>query len=230
MPDIPLSLQLKKRIHKEIALAQDVLVAQAYESFPRCVLHGGTSVWRCYGGSRFSEDVDVYLPGSFSSKAEDQLRKGLLAKGMVELKFKKTENTVFGNFSLAGAVVSFEAALRRPPGRVLRDYEMLNGGTMLVAALPPEELLVEKVSAYLSRRKVRDLYDVYFLLRSALKDPPDERSSGRSAKVRRSLVALAAGYMSPLDEPQLKALILSGAVPRAEEMIEEVRNWERRST
>jgi predicted nucleotidyltransferase component of viral defense system len=123
---VPLAGRLKRRNHRSVALAQDIIVTQAYDSFPGCVLHGGTAIWRCYGGGRFSEDVDAYLP-AFSDFAARRFRRELAAKGMEELKFKASENTVFGKFSFSGATVSFEGALRQPPGRATMSYELLGG-------------------------------------------------------------------------------------------------------
>ena len=28
---------------------------------PDATLYGGTAIWRCYGGNRFSEDIHIYL-------------------------------------------------------------------------------------------------------------------------------------------------------------------------
>ena len=219
MESLPLGVRLKRRAHRDVALAQDLLVAQAFDSFPECVLHGGTAIWRCFGGTRFSEDVDAYVPG-YSREAAARFGSGLAAKGVKELKFKETENTVFAGFEFAGAPVSFEGALRRPPARVAVPYETLAGGRMLVAALPPEELVLEKASAYAARRKVRDLYDTFFLLGTVGRDP----------RIVRSLRSMSEGYRPPMDEAQLKAVVLAGAVPSAEEMIEGIRRWGRRST
>jgi predicted nucleotidyltransferase component of viral defense system len=58
---IPLSQRLKRRQHIEIARLQDIVMETLYRVFPESVLHGGTAIWRCYSGSRFSEDIDVYL-------------------------------------------------------------------------------------------------------------------------------------------------------------------------
>lgn len=59
---IPLIIKVKKASHKEIAQGQDILIKEVYEEFPTAVLHGGTAIWRCYNGLRFSEDIDLYLP------------------------------------------------------------------------------------------------------------------------------------------------------------------------
>ena len=219
MQRVPLAERLRRRAHRDVAYAQDVLVAEVYEAFPDAVIHGGTAIWRCYGGTRFSEDVDVYAPGEGSAPSV-RLREGLSAKGVREVKFKATRSTIFGRFELAGAQVSLEAALRPAPARVVMPYETVGGGSMLVGTLPAEELLAEKASAYLDRKKVRDLYDVFFLLGRV----------GDRTEVAGPLGELAAGYEPPVDPAQLKAVVLAGAVPTAEEMIEGIRRWAGRST
>ncbi|MDG6903049.1 MAG: nucleotidyl transferase AbiEii/AbiGii toxin family protein [Nitrososphaerota archaeon] len=215
----PLARRLKRRAHREVAFAQDVVVAEAYEAYPACVLHGGTAIWRCYGGTRFSEDLDAYLPGS-AGDADERFRRGLAAKGAKELKFRRTSDMVYGKFELGGGAVSFEGALRGPPARSVRAYETLDGGSMLVSALPPEELLQEKAAAYGDRRKVRDLYDVLFLL-SRVEDV--ERARG-------AVGSLVDGYAPPVDGAELKALVLAGAAPTPAEMLEALERWARRST
>jgi len=215
----PLATRLKRRTHISIALAQDILMSEAYDAFPDCVLHGGTAIWRCYGGGRFSEDVDFYIPVRESGAAR-RFREGVFAKGMKELKFKVTENTIFGKYEHLGSVVSFEAALRRPPESVVKPYEMLDGNLMLVRTLTPEDLIQEKASAYGSRMKVRDLYDVFFLLNLV-----EVR-----AKVLGSVARMVEEHHRPVDQEQLKATVIAGVAPSWETMFEGVRRWVGQST
>ncbi|MGB9728142.1 MAG: nucleotidyl transferase AbiEii/AbiGii toxin family protein [Nitrososphaeria archaeon] len=44
------------------------------------------------------------------------------------------------------------------------DYWLVEGGSIVVKTITPEDLLSEKVNAFISRRKSRDLYDIYYLL------------------------------------------------------------------
>lgn len=216
----PLGARLKRRSHREVGLAQDLLLAEVYSAYSDAVLHGGTAIWRCYGGGRFSEDLDLYIP-SATERETTLLGSSAKAKGMVEEKFKETENTIFAKFSFDRAVVSLEGAKRSPPGEVvLRPYEMLDGNRMIVKTLSAESLLEEKAAAYSSRRKVRDLYDVLFLTGLL----PEPRAG--LAALRRMLDH----YRPPVDEEQLKAIVIIGAVPSAEGMARELRRWEERYT
>lgn len=215
----PLARRLKRRNHREVAFAQDVLVDEAYDAYPACVLHGGTAIWRCYGGTRFSEDLDAYIPGA-TPEADSRFRRGVAAKGGRELKFKRTGSALFAKFEVAGGVVSFEGALRVPPGKEIRGYETLEGGSVMVSVLPPDELLVEKAAAYADRRKVRDLYDALFLTGVV--------QGGR--KTMAAVSSLLEGYAPPVDGAELRALVLAGAAPTPGEMVEALERWARRST
>ncbi|TDA31485.1 MAG: hypothetical protein DSO04_03905 [Hadesarchaea archaeon] len=61
MEKIPLYLRMRRERHRKVAVLQDMVVEALYRAFPRAVLHGGTAIWRCYSGNRFSEDLDVHL-------------------------------------------------------------------------------------------------------------------------------------------------------------------------
>jgi predicted nucleotidyltransferase component of viral defense system len=211
---LPLDKRLKKQLHRNIALAQDILIMEIYNVFPQAVIHGGTALWRCYGSNRFSEDVDLYLPISARKESFRSLLDGLLGKGFIIEKFKKTGSSIFSKYSYLGVAVRLEAVFKKVEAPVLRKFEMIDGTFILVNTLKPEEMLEEKIRTYLERRKVRDLYDVFFLTRTVEKQ-----------KVRGSALKLIEKFTMPIDEKELKALIISGSIPKAEEMLESVRRW-----
>jgi predicted nucleotidyltransferase component of viral defense system len=220
MERMPLHDRLRKRGHREVAMAQDLLVSAAYDAFPALVLHGGTAIWRCFGGSRFSEDVDAYLPPPVGADAMRALNDVLVARGFVVRKLKRSRNAIYARLSYAGAEVRFEALVKEPGASVVRTFEMVDGSRIAVNTLSPEALLAEKARAYVDRRKVRDLFDVFFLLSLASRGPEVEASVGE----------LIDGFVPPVDERALKALVISGAVPTTEGMVEAIRSWARRST
>ncbi|MEM2929995.1 MAG: nucleotidyl transferase AbiEii/AbiGii toxin family protein, partial [Thermoproteota archaeon] len=208
---LPLDKRLKKRLHRSIALAQDILVMEVYNSFPQAVIHGGTALWRCYRSNRFSEDVDLYLPVDARRESFRSLLDGLEGKGFLVEKFKKTGNSVFSKYSYLEVAVRLEAVFKKVEAPVLKRFEMVDGTFILVKTLKPEEMLEEKIRAYFERRKVRDLYDVFFLTRIVGK-----------GRVRDSVVKLVEKFKTPVDEKELKTLIISGSIPEAEEMLESV--------
>lgn len=206
---IPLILRLKKTSHREIAKAQDVLVDTMNSVFDIVVLHGGTAIWRCYSGTRFSEDIDVYIKRDVERIGH--FFKSLERKGCHVVKKKIGENSVYSTLNVSGALVRFEAVFKKVDG-ILKEYEKVEGNLITVYTLSAEELIVEKVDAYLNRRKIRDLYDIFFLLRYS--------KEGITSQLKK----LIDYFVEPIDEKDLKLLILEGIVPTKDKMMQYIKD------
>jgi len=209
---IPLNLRIKREKHKEIARAQDLIIEELYKEFDKAVLHGGTAIWRCYQGNRFSEDIDVYIPKDISKL--NILFKNLENKGFVIKKKKISENSLFSNLQFNRVDVRFEAIFKKIEGD-LKEYETIEGNFITIYTLTPEKLIKEKISAYLSRNKIRDIYDVFFLLRH-VKD---------KNKVANDIKNLIKNFKEPFDKEELKVLILEGLIPEVNKMIEYIKRF-----
>lgn len=205
---IPLYNRLRKQAHKDIAAAQDLVMRDIYGYFPKAVFHGGTAIWRCYGGNRFSEDLDFYLPSKSGIPAFFQ---NLERQGFRILKQRVKENSLYSLVEFNRAQVRVEAVFTAKKGAILKEYELADGNLMTVYALSAEELLQEKISACLKRKKARDLYDVFFLLRFVHERP-------------KNLAATASVQIE--DEETLPAIILSGPIPTTGEMKRYIETWE----
>ena len=217
MERIPLQLRLKREIHRRIAYAQDLIVKEVYSIFNTAVLHGGTAIWRCYNGKRFSEDLDFYLP--YDKKKIEALFESFKKIGFEIKKKKISENSVYSELEINRVSVRFEATFQRISG-VICDYEMSDGNIIAIYGLTPEMFLIEKSNAYLKRFKVRDLWDVFFFLRIVEKPH----------KIK-EIKDLIDGYKKPIDEDDLKVILLDGIVPSADEMINYIqRKWENKYT
>jgi len=204
---IPLINRIKKESHRQIAQAHDIIVEEIMKIIPEAVFHGGTSIWRCYNGNRFSEDLDFYLPNN--KKKIEALFENLNKKGFVIKKKKISENSVYSELILDRLSVRFESTFQKIKG-VLLDYEKIDSGFLKIYGLSREQLINEKARTYLARRKIRDLYDIFFLL----------KFMGDLNPVAGVLKELIKNYSPPLDEDDLKVIILEGIVPKSEEMIE----------
>ena len=209
---IPLILKLKKKAHKDIAAAQDLLIQEMYAVFDNAVLHGGTAIWRCYTGNRFSEDVDVYLNKDLGKI--NLFFGNLEKKGFIIMKKKVGENSIFSNLEINRSSVRFEALFKSKNG-VLKEYETVEGNLITVYTLTPEELIGEKVEAYLKRLKIRDLYDIFFLLRYVQ----------NKDKIRDKIQMLIKEFKNPTDEKELRVLILEGLVPDVEKMLDYIKHY-----
>ena len=201
-------LRIKKKAHQDIAYAQDLMMEEVYRFFPKAVFHGGTALWRCYQGNRFSEDIDMYLP---HKENVNKFFERLQQKGFVIHKKRIKENSLYSELEFNRTMVRFEALFLAKKVAVLNEYELVDGNYLTVYTLTPEELLKEKIAACLKRGKVRDLYDIFFLLRLVTRTPPELKKI-ISIKI--------------IDEENLPALILSGLVPTVKEMKEYIAQWE----
>jgi len=206
---IPIILKLKKGSQREIAKAQDLIIKTLFEVFNNAVIHGGTAIWRCYDGNRFSEDVDAYIEKDM--KKIEKLFIEFEKNGFVIERRKIGNNSIYSNLRLDRILVRFEAVFKKIKG-LLKEYENADGNFRTIYTLSAEELIKEKISAYLNRLKIRDLYDIFFLLRYA--DSPS---------IKKDLNKLISEFKKPIDENNLNILIIEGIVPKPKDMINYIR-------
>lgn len=212
MTNIPLTLRLRKKTEKDIAYAQDIIVAELYKFFPDAVFHGGTCIWRCYNGNRFSEDVDFYINKDVN-KIKDFFQ-SLKEKGFKITKARIKENSVYSELDFNSILTRFEATFQNKKA-ISKRYETSESFFINVYALSSEDLVIEKIQTYLKRRKIRDLYDIYFLINYV----EDKK------KIEDSLRDLIKNYLPPKDERNLANIIIVGAVPNSDELLMEIRRW-----
>jgi len=204
---LPLSKRLKKQVHREIALAQDLLVRELYLVFPQAIIHGGTAIWRCYQGQRFSEDLDVFILRDL--KKIHRFYTHLEKAGFTVERKKIGGNSIYSTLRFHRATVRFEAVFKHE-NTMLGMYETVEGNFVPVYTFTPEGFIRDKVKAYLNRRKIRDLYDIFFLL-PKVKD---------KSRIQEALQKLFQHYQPPFDEKELAAFILEGVAPSAQKMKE----------
>ncbi len=213
MEKIPLTLRLKRKTQKDIAYAQDILVEELYRVFPDAIIHGGTAIWRCYHGNRFSEDVDVYIKKE-EQKINDFFH-ALEKRGFKIVKKRIKENAIYSEITFNNTAVRFEATFQNKKP-IVKKYETCESFFINVYTLSPEELIKEKIAAYLKRKKIRDLYDIVFLLEYSKKEG-----------VQENLTYFINHFSNPEDEENLAVIIISGVVPSAKQLFEAIKLWAR---
>lgn len=208
---VPLKNLLRRQSQASLAELQDEAVDIVYSLCPNAVLHDGTGIWRCFQGNRFSEDLDFYavIRDGFRSELELELKK----RSLFLQKFRRTKNVVFAKISGNNTVVSVEISFRKSPEKVPSSFEKANGSFIEIFSLSAEGFVIEKTRAFLGRRFVRDLYDIYFLL-------PRIEDFGR---IKPALLELVNKFRPPVDEKNLKTLVYSGIAPTGEHMIEKIK-------
>jgi predicted nucleotidyltransferase component of viral defense system len=142
----------------QLAELQDYVVDIIYDSFqPDALLYGGTAIWRCFNGMRFSEDIDIYMN---DVPFKDFLSR--LGKYGLRLLWQDPE------FPTRVRIANNETdmLLESKPGYAeneIRTYFRIDGTTKTISVLSPTELMIRKMEAYEGRRFVRDIYDLYVL-------------------------------------------------------------------
>ena len=208
---IPLANQLKKRQQVEVSILQDEMIRIVYNITEDSVLHGGTSVWRCYSGKRFSEDLDFYsisFPGIV-----DKFRREISAAGLSITKLKDTGNVILSQINDGRVEVRLEINHKRKVEGIPVKYELAEGSYTEVLSLSPNQIILEKIAAYSDRRFVRDIYDIYHL-----SSVTDDLSS-----IRDKLSVFLDQINRPVDEQILRSLVYIGNPPTFERMIGELR-------
>ena len=180
----------------KIAQLQDYLVDIIYERIdPRAELHGGTAIWRCYGGNRFSEYIDIYM----KRESTEKLIRSLPRYGM---RITWTDKEIPTNMKISDGVT--ELLLESKDGsceNIIRQYMRVDGSSLTISVLGPTELLVRKIEAYEGRRLIRDLYDIFVLT---------NHIDRRDYTVSEKLSSFLETVRRPSDEKMLSSLIYSG--------------------
>ncbi|MEM3137405.1 MAG: nucleotidyl transferase AbiEii/AbiGii toxin family protein, partial [Thermofilaceae archaeon] len=193
---IPLIRLLRGKLLR-VAELQDAVIVELSRRAD-FVLRGGTAVWRVYGGKRFSYDIDIYC-----SQPEDL--PAILSRNFNVVHFRVT-GTGYVYIRIGDReIVEVEAArFAESVDWVESEYWLVDGTKLVVKALSPCALLEEKASAYLDRRRARDLYDVFYMMDFC-------ENVEKLRNTARSLLGVLAE--PPEDYDLLDELILAGRAP-----------------
>ncbi len=203
----PLGNLLKGRMLR-IAELQDRLMIEVSAKF-EAILHGGTAIWRVYGGKRLSFDLDFYHqdPASMlayfgKSEAFRPARSKMTGSGVCYMRFE--EGPVAAEINISPAF----SEKRATDG----EFRLVGGDSIVVRTLSETELLREKIDAYENRMKARDLYDIFYLLGIA-----------DTCQVKNELKKLLPLLKEPpADFSGLKELVLLGKSPDFETIVRKV--------
>ncbi len=209
--DIPIEgILTGKRL--DVARMQDVLIELIYDYIqPDAILYGGTAVWRCYGGGRFSEDIDIYVNRAFEKKLDQYLQKN----GM-KVTWRDKELPLHIRISDGRTEVLLEAGIGKFESAI-SQYTKVDGSSITLSTLQPSELFVRKMEAYEGRRYIRDMYDLVHLTNYI---------SGNDYYVISKLKPFLAKIRKPVDEKVLRSLVYKGQKDTSfEKMLDYLKRW-----
>lgn len=142
---------------------------------------GGTALRILYHSPRFSEDLDFSSAYSGVSEIENALEKTLdqIEKEGIGVDLEEAKTTAGGFLSLvqfktAKEAISIRIEISLREGEKQGELITVPGDFILpftVVSLDRSQLVDEKIQALLSRKKPRDFYDLYFILRKDLLAP-----------------------------------------------------------
>ena len=210
---LPIIKMLKKKNQVEVAFLQDEIVQIVYSVDDGAVLHGGTAIWRCYSGNRFSDDLDFYSSALFSLKTD--FEKTSRSHSLNVTKFKSTGNLLFSSINDGRTSLNLEVNLKKKVESIVRPYLNADGTSFQIRTLSAENLVLEKIHAYSDRKFIRDLYDIYHLLPFA-----EDKGS-----IKKEVSLFITGLDSPVDEGVLKTIIYTGISPSFERIKGEIARW-----
>ena len=213
--DLPISNVLKRGSELETAQLEDEVMGVLTNITDKMALHGGTAVWRCYNGKRFSTDIDVYI---WAEDFKDKFIHAAAGVGLDVTKFRE-KGVTFIHVKKNNTEIKIEPR-NVEKYALLMPYERVDGSKINILVLSPEDLILEKIDAYNDRRAYKDLYDITILLNS-VKQP---------GKVKGALQEFVKKIQTPDENIQsyseFKAVIYAGIVPTYQKMVEFIKRWQ----
>ena len=222
-------MDIKSEEQLEKAKLEDTLIELLYGKYKDLVFHGGTAIWRCYSGNRFSRDIDFYLmaPGKKRESYYKEMAKFLNDYGF-SIKEKGYNNATETMHFLVESNTKMKIDINfRYKDGVPVEYTKVDGSKIIILSLTPEGLLNEKIEAYNdklrslngpSQPEVQDLYDIYYLT-TLIK----QKNAGIVKKLRELIKDVEKN--PPPNVRGLGHLILNGLPPTFEFMIEKLKEW-----
>lgn len=163
---------------------QHILLSYFYQSPQTSGIYfkGGTALRIIYESPRFSEDLDFSANKQSVKNIEDCLLEVLekLEKENIEATLREATTTSGGylstiDFVLFGQTIPIQVEIsfrdRESRGEVIGITNNNYVPTYNIVAMTQEQLVDEKMRALLDRKKPRDFYDLYFILRARLLPP-----------------------------------------------------------
>ena len=202
---------------------QTIILDSIYKStFAKSMFFvGGTALRFFYNLPRFSEDLDFNTPfmemNSFN-KILERVEKNLSQEGFSPgISYKKRDNLFIASLNFQGVMREYGIVNRRG-GDIMIKIEVncpewllsteshvlsLYGYNFSAILMSKGALLSEKLSALLSRRRGRYIYDVLFMLRKKF---PFDRAVLYANNIREEPKEIILNYLSGISEKELNRL------------------------
>ncbi len=156
---------------------QTLILNSLYDE--KLVFKGGTYLWLFHGLRRFSEDLDFTLLNNVNKDLPYKISENLELSGMKnDVKILKDNNVTFSFRILSEGPLNSGVIDRNPVYieiskrekvinktlQVRFDFPEYNLPVRIIYGMELDEVSSEKVRAVYTRKKARDIYDLYYLI------------------------------------------------------------------
>ena len=168
---------------------------------------GGTALRIIYGSPRFSEDLDFSTSLRDTQQIESMVLSALreIEREGIQTEIEESKETTGGYLGLAR--FHLQEHVLDVQLEISKRQNMKNGDLVTVVSdlipsytmmrLPQKQLIAEKIRALQMRKKPRDYYDLYFILRAGLLEPK-ERSALK--QIVKTIPAVNINFKQELEE------------------------------
>jgi len=212
----PLINRIRRPEFIALARLQDRFVEAIYAIDNDFVMHGGTAIWRCYGGNRFSYDIDGYVMSKKESRLlGDNITREIAKAGLRLKRIAQIGEALFVTVSEGETDMKAEIVpLKKRVSPISTPYEKADGTMLSIRTLTPDGFVLEKINAYEGRHYARDLYDIYQLVGRI-------EVNGIAGKRLKRFVKTTE---PPLEgQGGIKGMVLSGVEPSFDDMVNYIR-------
>lgn len=225
---------------------ESILLKGIYQKSDILVFKGGTCLRKAYGLNRFSEDLDFSLIDEKPTAEQvqtvlkgglDSMERSGVAADLKNWKEQKKcflckvsyEGPLFTGQDVSRGNIEIEVSTRppfEPPEWKTIITEYPDTGTYSIRAMNPGEMIAEKLRTLKQRLKPRDLYDVWFLMKSGFE--PDIEAVNRKLNevgLERvdSLKEIIEGYQVTNKEWERDLNVLMDRVPDLTDILDHVK-------
>jgi predicted nucleotidyltransferase component of viral defense system len=138
---------------------------------------GGTMLRLCHNLTRYSTDLDFWLGAASDAKMLfDKIKNGLSERYRIVDVYNK-KNTLLFEFRAAGITRSLKIEIRKEQGDFQWEkkiaFSKFSTKQVMLNGLTLEQMMKNKTAALLSRKLIRDAFDIEFLLMRGVNLPSE---------------------------------------------------------
>ena len=139
---------------------------------------GGTMLRLCHNLNRYSTDLDFWLDSQSDSKTIFKNIKNTLSDNFTLMDAANKRNTLVFQFRSPGVNRSLKIEVRKDLSKFNWErkiaFSKFTNKQVLVKGLTLEQMMLNKIEAALSRKIIRDIFDIEFILMRGIELPPDK--------------------------------------------------------